>query len=76
MMRMRSSLVTSKPKCSHMRRIWRFSPCTSVMRNTKGASRFTLHFLVTAPRMGTPAPMPRINSSVTGLSTVTRYSFS
>ena len=42
-------------------------PCTRVMQKHEGASRFTLHFLVTVPRMGTPAAMPRTNSSVTGL---------
>ena len=42
----------------------------------KAMNFLTLHFLVTVPRIGTPALMPRINSSVIGLSTVTRYSFS
>ena len=59
-----------------MRRICRFKPCTRVTRKTVGVSWTILHFLVVVPSMGTPPAMVRMACSVSGLLTVTTYSFS
>ena len=54
-MRTRTSDFTRQPSAEHIRRIWRFGPCVSTMRNDVFPARVTTQGFVFSPPMRTPA---------------------
>ena len=69
-------VITRYPSVSHIRRICRFNPCVKMIRKLFSPVFSTLQGRVTVSRIATPRLIFLQNSSVTGLFTDTRYSFS